>query len=44
MPGKAASVQGTEKQLDILEEINAICTASVRLVQRAKVILLSLAK
>jgi len=44
MPGKAAKIQVTERQLELLEEIAACRTASVRLVQRAKIVLLSFAK
>jgi hypothetical protein len=44
MPGKAAKIQVTERQLDVLEEIVASRTASVRLVQRAQIILLAFQK
>ena len=44
MPGTAAKVTVTEKQLEILEEIAASRTAAVRLVQRAGIILLAFAK
>ena len=44
MPGKAAKIQVTERQFAILEEIVASRTASVRLVQRAKIVLLAFAK
>jgi hypothetical protein len=44
MPGKAARIQVTERQFEILEEIVACRTAAVRLVQRAKIILLAFAK
>ena len=44
MPGKAAKIQVTERQFEILEEIVACRTAAVRLVQRAKIILLAFAK
>jgi hypothetical protein len=44
MPGKAAKIQVSEKQFEILEEIAASRTAAVRLVQRAKIVLLSFAK
>ena len=39
MPGKAAKIQVTERQFEILEEIVASRTAAVRLVQRAKIVL-----
>jgi hypothetical protein len=44
MPGKAAKIQVSEKQFEILEEIAASRTAAVRLVQRAKIVILSFAK
>lgn len=44
MPGKAAKVQVTERQMALLEEIVASRTASVRLVQRAQIILLAFRK
>lgn len=44
MPGKAAKIQVTERQLELLEEIVASRTAAVRLVQRAKIILLAFEK
>ena len=44
MPGKAAKIQVTERQLELLEEIAACRTAPVRLVQRAKIVLLAFAK
>ena len=44
MPGKAAKVVVTERQLELLEEIVASRTAQVRLVQRAKIILLAFQK
>lgn len=44
MPGKAAKIQITERQLELLEEIAASRTASVRLVQRANIVLLAFAK
>jgi len=44
MPGTAAKVVITERQMDVLEEIVASRTAAVRLVQRAKIILLAFAK
>ena len=44
MPGKAAKIQVTERQFEILDEIVASRTASVRLVQRAKIVLLAFAK
>jgi hypothetical protein len=44
MPGKAAKIQVTERQFEILEEIVASRTAAVRLVQRAKIVLLAFAK
>lgn len=44
MPGTAAKVVVTERQFEILEEIVASRVASVRLVQRAKIVLLSFAK
>lgn len=39
MPGKAAKVRLSEKQLDILQKISHETTASVRLVQRSRIIL-----
>lgn len=44
MPGKAAKVQITERQMEVLEEIVATRTAAVRLVQRARIVLLSFRK
>lgn len=44
MPGKAAKIQVTERQFEILQEIVASRTAPVRLVQRAKIVLLAFAK
>ncbi len=44
MPGTAAKIQVTERQFEFLEEIVASRTAAVRLVQRAKVVLLAFAK
>ena len=44
MPGKAAKIQVTERQFELLEEIAACRTASVRLVQRANIVLLAFAK
>ena len=44
MPGKAARIQVTERQLEVLEEIVASRTAAVRLVQRARIILLAFEK
>jgi hypothetical protein len=44
MPGTAAKVRLTERQLDILETIVASKTAAVRLVQRAQIILLGFQK
>ena len=44
MPGTAAKVLLSELQMEILQEIEASRTASVRLVQRAKIVLLSFAK
>ena len=44
MPGKAAKVQVTERQMDLLEEIVASRTAAVRLVQRAQIVLLAFRK
>ena len=44
MPGKAAKFQVTERQFEILEEILASRPAAVRLVQRAKIVLLGFAK
>lgn len=41
MPGKAAKVVISEMQLSVLEKIAVSRTASVRLVQRAKIILLA---
>lgn len=39
MPGKAAKVRLSEKQMDILRKISREATASVRLVQRSRIIL-----
>ena len=44
MPGTAAKVTITERQMEILQEITASRTAAVRLVQRAQIILLAFAK
>lgn len=44
MPGKAAKVVITERQKDVLEAIVASRTAAARLVERAKIILLSFQK
>ena len=44
MPGKAAKIQVTERQFGILKEIVASHTAAVRLVERAKIVLLAFAK
>jgi len=44
MPGTAAKVRFTEVQMEMLEEIIASRTASVRLVQRAQIILLAYQK
>jgi hypothetical protein len=44
MPGKAAKIQVTERQFELLEEIVASRTAAVRLVQRAQIVLLAFAK
>lgn len=44
MPGKAAKVTITERQKDLLEEIVSSRIAAVRLVQRAKIILLAFEK
>ena len=44
MPGKAAKVQITERQMELLEEIVASRTAGVRLVQRAQIVLLAFRK
>ena len=44
MPGKAAKIQFTERQFEILQEIIASLTAAVQLVQRAKFVLLAFAK
>lgn len=41
MPGTAAKVRLSERQMDILETIVASKTAAVRLVQRAQIILLA---
>ena len=41
MPGKAAKVVISETQQSVLEEIAVSRTAAVRLVQRAKIILLA---
>lgn len=40
MPGKAAKIPLSEKQLEILQQISRETTAPVRLVQRARIILL----
>ena len=42
--GEAAKIQVTERQLEILEEIVASRAAAVRLVQRAKIVMLAFAK
>jgi len=44
MPGTAAKVVISERQMELLEEIVASRVASVRLVQRAKIVLLSFRK
>lgn len=44
MPGSAAKIMVTERQMEVLEEIVASRTAAVRLVQRAQIILLAFAK
>lgn len=44
MPGKAAKIQVTERQMELLEEIVASRTAVVRLVQRARIVLLAFRK
>lgn len=44
MPGKAAKIQLSERQMELLEEIVASRTAQVRLVQRAQIILLAFQK
>jgi transposase-like protein len=44
MPGKAAKIQVTERQHAMLEEIVASRTEPVRLVQRAKIVLLAFTK
>lgn len=44
MPGTAAKVRLTERQMEILETIVASKTAAVRLVQRAQIILLAFDK
>ena len=41
MPGKAAKVRLSEKQFEILKRISHETTASVRLVQRCRIILLA---
>ena len=41
MPGKAAKIQLSEKQLELLQKIRRETTASVRLVQRSRIILLA---
>ena len=41
MPGKAAKVRLSEKQLGILQKISRETTASVRLIQRSRIILLA---
>ena len=44
MPGTAAKVRLTERQMEVLETIVASKTAAVRLVQRAQIILLAFQK
>lgn len=44
MPGKAAKIVVTERQMELLEEIVASRTAEVRIVQRAKIVLLAFQK
>lgn len=44
MPGTAAKVRMTERQMEVLETIVASKTAAVRLVQRAQIILLGFQK
>lgn len=44
MPGTAAKVLITERQMEVLDEIIASRTAAVRLVQRAKIVLLAFQK
>ena len=44
MPGKAARIQVTERQMELLEEIVASRTAAVRLAQRAQIVLLAFQK
>ena len=44
MPGKAAKITVTERQLELLEEIIASRTAAIRLVQRAKIVALAFEK
>ena len=44
MPGTAAKVKMTERQMDILESIVASKTVAVRLVQRAQIILFAFQK
>ena len=44
MPGKAAKILVTERQMELLVEIVASRTASVRLVQRAQIVLLAFQK
>ena len=44
MPGKAAKIVVTELQLELLEEIIVSRTAQVRLVQRAKIVVLAFRK
>lgn len=44
MPGTAAKVTITERQMEVLQELVARRTAAVRLVQRAQIVLLSFQK
>lgn len=44
MPGTAAKVTITERQMEVLEAIVASRTAAVRLVQRAQIVLLAFSK
>ncbi len=44
MPGKAARIQVTERQMELLEEIVASRTVAVRLAQRAQIVLLAFQK
>lgn len=44
MPGKAAKVQVTERQFEMIQRVVASRTAAVRLVQRAKLVLLAFTK